>query len=140
MAPVANHPSSNIEPETLIEPAVRSAGTVTATGVHAADFSHATVVVSVGTMESGATLDVKVTESDSSDSGFTDVPNAVFDQMAQGSDDDRTFAGTFRLAYRKPYIGAEATVATDDVTYGVTIYLHNPDRASDVVQAYSFNA
>lgn len=118
-----------------ISKASQSAGTANGTGFSWAGWRHALVVLDLGTLGSSATVDVKLQESDTLGSGYTDITGAVFAQKVKASHDDVKTIGELALGGRKKYLRAVSVVATASSVVGVHVILTNPDRSERVYAA-----
>ena len=80
---------------------------------------------SVGSVGAGATLDIKIQESNAAGSGYTDWTGGAFTQI--------TAAGTYEKAYTgiKAYARAVATDSVDAIDFGVSCILGNYQTDDD---------
>jgi hypothetical protein len=75
-----------------------------------------------GIIHSNGTLDVHLEESSLLDSGYTDITEAVFDQVT-ASTDVLPYVGRLNLKGRKRYIRAIAVVANQTIPFAVNAVL-----------------
>ena len=94
-----------------------SAGTVNGTGVDRTEFRELLVVLNVGIVNTGGTLDVKLQES-VDDSVWTDIVGAVFAQVIASS---AIFYGRVNLEDRAKFIRVVAVTAVNDVYHSVDL-------------------
>jgi uncharacterized phiE125 gp8 family phage protein len=113
-----------------ISPGSRAAGTVTGAGVDVSDGT-AVVVVSTGTIEPAATVNVHIEESDD-DAIYTDWAGGAFDEI-DGADDNSVFEKQY--TGRKPYIRAIAVTAGGTAVYAVTVSKYAPTVQDDTLLA-----
>lgn len=107
---------------------------VTGTGFDTRGFEWAKVILNVGAIVSGGTLDVTVEESDSVGSGYSAITGAVFSQKVNASQ-NKPAVGEIDLRPRKRYLRVVGTAATQNCTFGVTVELQRPDRTERVFAA-----
>lgn len=117
-------------------------GTITSAAVDTLGFSHAMLILLVGDMVSGATLDVKLRSSSASAGTYADVTGAALAQQVDATDDNTVSAGVVRLHGENRYLKVVSTQATDGsdlVDWGAVLLLFNPDKDSDVDTTYDFD-
>ena len=99
-----------------------AAGTVNGPAIDRRGFEEALVVVNSGANGTNGTVDVKVQESDASDSGFADITGAAFAQITEANDNN-VYVGRLNLTGRKRYIRVVAAVGTAACDLGVDVIL-----------------
>jgi hypothetical protein len=112
-----------------VAPDAHGVGVVTGAEVDTREFGEALVVLDVGTMGGGATLDVKVREAAESGGTFADVPGAAFSQKVAGTDDNRLFVGRINLQNRQRILRVVSTVGVASVDHGASVVLLDPKYA-----------
>jgi len=116
-----------VKPVVGILAANRSTGTVNGPAIDRLGFEDALVVVNSGTNGTNGTVDIKIQESDASDSGFADISGAAFPQIT--TDNDETiYVGRLKLTGRKRYIRVVATVGTAACAFGVDVILGKAEQ------------
>lgn len=87
--------------------------------------SRAVFQVSVGTVGAGATLDIKIQESNALGSGYTDWSGGAFTQITE--------EGTYEKAYTgiKAYARVVATVAVDAIDFGASCIIGSYETDDD---------
>lgn len=102
----------DVKPEITIEPQLAGAGTINGDEVDTKGDHDLMLVVETG-VDAGTptsfTVDVKLQESDTSGSGFTDITGAAITQIT--TEDTIEVKGLQGVGYKKRYIRAVATVA-----------------------------
>ena len=123
-----------------ISPGSLAVGTTSGNGVAAVDtvgFHDVLVMRSCGTVPAGATLDVKVQESDDGLTNWLDIPGAAF-PTASPTDQNTVMQGRIKMTpSRKRYLQAVATVAGSAATAGVAFVLSDPNNAQVIEPAFS---
>jgi len=97
-------------------------GTVNGPAIDRRGFEEALVVVNSGVNGTGGTVNVKVQESDASDSGFADITDAAFSEITEDND-NTVYVGRLNLVGRKRYLRVVATVGTAACDLGVDVIL-----------------
>lgn len=132
-----HNPKSYTKSKTLIEQAAYSS-TQTGTGVTVDGFRFAKVIVTVGAVASGATMDVTLEESDSSGSGYAAITGAAFTQITN-SNTGVNRVGEIFLQQRKKYLRAVATYGgSGTAVVGVELELSGPKTGSKCDDSYDF--
>lgn len=105
----------------------QAAGTTTGTGFNRIGFDHATFVLTLGTLGTSGTVDVKVQESDTLGSGYADVTSAAFSQKTQAGTDmsGLVYVGSMDLRGRKKFLRAICVVGTATSEVGCVALLHS---------------
>lgn len=108
---------------------VPAAAQVTA-GIDTLGYDHVAFLLTTGTMAAGATLAVKIQESDTSGGTYADVDGAVFTGLVDTDDDVARF-GEVWTRRTKRWLRVHWTSAVGNVGFNVTALLHNagPDGA-----------
>ncbi len=123
-----------------VKPDAHGVGTVNGAEVDTRGLHEALVILDVGTMGAGATLDTKVAEAEESGGPFSDVPGAAFIQKVQGTDDDKLFVGRINLKNRKRILRVTSVVGVATVDHGASIVLLDPKfRPTSQDEALGFN-
>ncbi len=110
--------------------AIAAAYSLKGTGVDVLGYN-VLVILESGTNGAGATVDVKLQESDTDvDGNYNDVASGAFTQVTTANDN-----ATFEKAYTgiKQYLRVVATVAVDTCDFGVSIIKGAPTSAEDTM-------
>jgi hypothetical protein len=99
-----------------------AAGTVNGPAIDRRGFEEALVVVNSGANGTGGTVNIKVQESDVSDSGFADITGAAFVEITEAND-ETVYVGRLNLVGRKRYLRLVAVVATAACHLGAEVVL-----------------
>jgi hypothetical protein len=99
-----------------------AAGTVNGPAIDRRGFEEALVVVNSGANGTGGTVNLKVQESDASDTGFADIAGAAFPEITEAND-NTVYVGRFNLVGRKRYLRLVAVVGTAACDLGATVIL-----------------
>ena len=112
----------------LINPIAMGAGTTTGTGIDCQGFEEALIVLAAGVVPSNGTLDVKIQESDSLGSGYSDITLAAFVQVTAATQ-SLSYVGRLNLVGRKRYIRAIAVGVNQTIPLYVMAVLSAPKTA-----------
>ena len=114
-----------------------SAGANNGQAVDTKGFKEALVLLDAGAVETGGTVDVKVQESADGSTGWADITDAAFTQVAAGND-LAIYQGRVRITpSRKRYLRAVGTVTTADVSFGVCFVLGDAQNLPAANPAFS---
>lgn len=118
-----------------LEPQSQAPGNVLGAAVDTSGFAEAMVVSLVGTTQSGATLDVKVVESDDGES-WTSIDGADFVQVTP-SNDNAVYIALIRLAERKRYLAVSADAEGEKSVHGAVIVLGDATKKPAEIPAWT---
>lgn len=102
------------------------------TGFTKTGFDYALFALDLGTLGTAATVDVKIQESDTLGSGYTDVTGAAFAQAVKATDDDKLWVAQMKLSARKKFLRVVVTVGAAASVVGVHCVLMEADRSEGV--------
>ena len=106
-----------------IEPAAHAIGTINGAGFDGAGYEEALIMLDVGALGIGATVDVKI-QSSPDNVTFTDIPGAVFSQKTDGVDDLKLFVARINLSEAPArYLRAVGVVAVASADFAASMVL-----------------
>lgn len=124
-----------------LTPEVYAAGTDTGTGFSIRGFESATVIVNMGAMVGGSTVDITVETATSFGGAYAPISGAVF-AFDQGVTDhsDTIHVGFVDLKGHDGFMLVEGVTASAASTYGITVILHAPGLPSGLGRAIGSEA
>lgn len=131
-----NSPATFIRPVNAIPADAQAASTVNGTGFSRLGFDQADFVLSLGTLGTSATVDVKIQECDTLGGTYADVAGAAFTQKTQAGTDmsGLIYHGSVDLRGRKQFLRAVCVVAAAASEVALVGLLYNAQRDDYVTQ------
>jgi len=129
---VHRDPKTHCRAVAAIAPASYGTGATNGTGFTKTGFDYAMIILKTGVLGASATLDVKVQESDTLGSGYTDVTGAAFSQKVKASDDNLIYVAQMQLSKRKKFLRVVGTVGAAASIFDVSVVLLEGDRSDGV--------
>ena len=123
-----------------------STGTATSSEIDTAGFAEAVIIFDAGTVGSSGTVDVTVTDCDTSGGTFGSVTGAAFTQVV-AANDEAVYVGRIRLNSATAgtpdkcnrYIKVQAVVGTAACDLGVTVLLLGAVNSSVTLNTMAFS-
>jgi hypothetical protein len=109
----------------VVDPDANAAGALTSAEIDVTGYYQALLIVNIGTMESGSTLDCKVQASDSTGGSLADITGAAITQQTKAGVDasDSVVVGRILCNGTDPFWKVITTVGTAASDCGVTMIL-----------------
>jgi hypothetical protein len=120
-----------------LAPVSHAASSTNETGFSRIGFDQADFTLNLGVLGSSATVDVKVQESDTLGSGYTDITGAAFTQKTQAGTDmsGLIYHGSIDLRGRKKFLRTVTTVGAAASLMAISCVLSNPIKTEYVTEA-----
>lgn len=107
----------------------KSAATVNGASADTKNFDELLVILNLGEMVTGSTVDLKLQDS-ADDSTFADITGAVATQLVEATDEDKTWVGRLNLkGDHARYIRPVVTIGTANADLSVDLVLLDPKYA-----------
>lgn len=108
-----------------IEPDNYGVATKNGASMDASEFQEVLIILTVGDMNTAATIDVTIEDS-ADDSSFAALTSAVFTQKIAGTDDNKIFYGRISTQKARKFLRPVGVSAVTDADYSVQMVGINP--------------
>jgi hypothetical protein len=114
----------NVKMALACVPSAGAATTMTAVAVDGTGFNRCAFVVQTGAAAAGATLDLKITQSETTGGSYTDITSAALTQLAAASGASKVFVIDVPVLSTKPFFKISGSVGTDTFANSVMAILY----------------